>query len=102
MSVDALRNYYVRDGTVEALLIARRDLTDLIKAMEDEGLDLPPWMTDKLAEMKREIGYRKEDRISKRIKEIKEKLDELKDASERRQELEESLAKLEVALADNG
>ncbi len=86
--------------------VERMDADDLIalsafaKILEAEyaahSLEVPEWLKDRQAELKREILTRTADMRAKRIREINARLDTLKTADEKRADLKAELERLQA------
>lgn len=68
----------------------------------DYDLEVPPWVTDRLALLDKEIRSRVADALAKDIKDTELRLEALKSRDERKEELNARLARLKAKAAPKG
>lgn len=98
MNAKQLQSFLVDEIQVEDLVLARAQLTALDVGYQDLGIETPEWVTDKLAQVNREVVNRNRDELERRLKAAEARRAGLATAEEKRQSLDAEIKGLKEKL----
>lgn len=83
---------------IHDLFIAQNQLGVIVNGYADRKLDPPDWVSDKLADVTREIDFRLRAELQRRLKNAQSRRSALRTADEKRKDLDVEIAELEGRL----
>jgi hypothetical protein len=94
-----LKGILVPDVHIDDLLLAQADLRSLDAGYQQNGVETPEWIIDKLDAVAVEINSRNRAEIQRRLKAAKSRRAAIATVSEQRKKLEDQIKDLESRLA---
>jgi len=96
--VDELKNFKVKNNTIEDLVAVRGDLKTLAANFNDMSLEVPEWLSEKITETELEIKSLTKAEKQAMLKKLKSQSSALMSRDEKRKAIEDQIAALEASM----
>jgi len=97
-NVDSLKNFKVKNNTIEDLVAARGDLKTLAANFNDLSLEVPEWLSEKIAEVDLEVKSMSKAEKMATLKKLKAQSSALMSRDEKRKSIDDQIAALEASI----